>query len=133
MNSVRFSLDLCTVSLLSEVIWVVPYPTIINFIPQIFSRTLNSFRINYYDSCDFKLQSQFQFNVGSSDTVGINMNLRASVLCSIPVGTVKDLNIGEELILIEKKTGKIRRISLNGDCVNAIQSRHIFCEPPRLV
>jgi integrase len=54
-------------------------------------------------------------------TVGINTNLRASDLCRITVGMVKDLDIGGELVLNEKKTGKERRINLNDECVNAIR------------
>ncbi len=54
-------------------------------------------------------------------TIGINTNLRASDLCRLSVGMVKDLDVGDELILHEQKTGKIRRISLNKDCVDAIQ------------
>ncbi|MBT4641225.1 MAG: tyrosine-type recombinase/integrase [Deltaproteobacteria bacterium] len=55
-------------------------------------------------------------------TIGINTNLRASDLCRITVGMVKDLNVGDELILNEKKTGKSRRITLNKVCVRAIQA-----------
>jgi integrase len=53
--------------------------------------------------------------------VGINTNLRASDLCEITVGQVKDLKAGDELVLNERKTGKERRINLNKDCVNVIQ------------
>ena len=55
-------------------------------------------------------------------TVGINTNLRASDLSQITVGMVKDLNVGDELILHERKTGKERRINLNQDCVKAIEA-----------
>lgn len=54
-------------------------------------------------------------------TMGINTNLRASGLCKITVGMVKDLKVGDELVLFEQKTGKERRINLNKDCVDAIQ------------
>ena len=54
-------------------------------------------------------------------TVGINTNLRASDLCRITVGMVKNLQVGGELVIHEKKTGKERRITLNKDCVNSIQ------------
>jgi integrase len=55
-------------------------------------------------------------------TVGINTNLRASDLCRITVGMVRNLKPGEDFILTEKKTGKERRITLNSTCVKAIQS-----------
>ena len=42
-------------------------------------------------------------------TMGINTNLRASDLCRISVGMVKDLKVGDELIIFEQKTGKERR------------------------
>ena len=53
--------------------------------------------------------------------VGINTNLRASDLCRITVEMVKNLKVGDEFVLIEKKTGKERRINLNDECVQAIQ------------
>ncbi len=40
----------------------------------------------------------------------------------ITVGMVKDLKAGEELVLTEKKTKKERRITLNQDCIDAIQN-----------
>ena len=55
-------------------------------------------------------------------TMGINTNLRASDLCRISVGMVKDLKVGDELIIFEQKTGKERRINLNRDCVDVIQN-----------
>lgn len=54
-------------------------------------------------------------------TVGINTNLRASDLCKIKLGMVKDLKVGDELVIYEKKTGKERRITMNKDCVDAVQ------------
>ena len=53
--------------------------------------------------------------------LGINTNLRASDLLKLKVKDVQNLNAGEELTLKEKKTGKQRRINLNGACVKAIQ------------
>lgn len=53
--------------------------------------------------------------------LGINTNLRASDLLKLKVKDVQNLNAGEELTLKEKKTGKQRRINLNGACVTAIQ------------
>ena len=55
-------------------------------------------------------------------TVGINTNLRASDLCLITGGEVRDLQAGDELIIYEKKTGKERRINLNQDCVKSIET-----------
>lgn len=53
--------------------------------------------------------------------VGINTNLRASDLLSIKVGMVRGLKPMGEIELREKKTGKSRRISLNGACIEAIR------------
>ena len=55
-------------------------------------------------------------------TIGININLRASDLLRIKVGQVKDLNPNDEITLIEKKTKKERRITLNKACISAIQA-----------
>jgi integrase len=55
-------------------------------------------------------------------TIGINTNLRASDLCRITVGMVRELKMGDELVLHEKKTGKERRINLNVECVKAIEN-----------
>jgi integrase len=55
-------------------------------------------------------------------TIGINTNLRASDLCQITVGMVRDLKVGDELKINERKTGKPRRINLNQDCVKAIEA-----------
>lgn len=52
--------------------------------------------------------------------VGINTNLRASDLLSIKVGQVRGLNPMDEITLVEKKTGKHRRINLNKNCIDAI-------------
>jgi len=53
---------------------------------------------------------------------GINTNLRASDLVRIKAKDVKDLKAGDELELKEKKTGKLRRITLNKSVVQAIQN-----------
>lgn len=45
--------------------------------------------------------------------VGINTNLRASDLLRIKVGDVRYLKIGEYFTLREKKTGKLRSITVN--------------------
>jgi integrase len=55
-------------------------------------------------------------------TVGINTNLRASDLLQIKVKQVKGLKPGENIELREKKTDKIRRITLNGACMEVIEN-----------
>ena len=54
-------------------------------------------------------------------TVGINTNLRASDLIKLTVGQVKDVLPMGDVELREQKTGKIRRVTLNNACVEAIQ------------
>ena len=54
--------------------------------------------------------------------LGINTNLRASDLLRIKVAQVKDLKPGDEIEIKEKKTGKLRRITLNKAAVTAIQA-----------
>jgi integrase len=54
-------------------------------------------------------------------TVGINTNLRASDLLSLKVGQVRGLKPMDEIELRERKTGKLRRISLNKACIDVIQ------------
>lgn len=51
---------------------------------------------------------------------GINTNLRASDLLSITAGQVRGLKPMDEINLVEKKTGKHRRINLNKTCIDAI-------------
>jgi integrase len=47
-------------------------------------------------------------------TLGINSNLRAIDMLGLKVGDVAHLREGDELVLREKKTGKVRIIPLNG-------------------
>ncbi len=54
--------------------------------------------------------------------LGINTNLRASDLCRITAGLVRDKKPMEDIELREKKTGKLRRISLNKVCVESIHN-----------
>jgi integrase len=61
-------------------------------------------------------------------TVGINTNLRASDLLQIKAGMVRHLKPMDEIELKEKKTGKLRRISLNKSCTDAIQALLKFCQ-----
>lgn len=53
--------------------------------------------------------------------IGINTNLRASDLLRIRVGQVRDLKPGDSVTLKEKKTGKLRMVTLNKSCIQAIQ------------
>ncbi len=53
--------------------------------------------------------------------LGINTNLRASDLLKIKVSQVKHLQADGEITIKEKKTGKMRRINLNGACTSAIE------------
>ena len=55
-------------------------------------------------------------------TLGINTNLRASDLLRLRIGQVKDLKAGDALEIKEKKTSKVRRITLNKACINVIQN-----------
>jgi integrase len=53
--------------------------------------------------------------------LGINTNLRASDLLRITAGMVKDCKPGDEIELKEKKTGKVRRITLNKTVIGAVR------------
>lgn len=53
--------------------------------------------------------------------LGINTNLRASDMLQINVGMVKEKKAGDEIELREKKTRKLRRITLNKKVVDSIQ------------
>ena len=53
-------------------------------------------------------------------TLGINTNLRASDLVNLTIGQVAYLNPGDELCIKERKTGKLRCISLNQKVITAI-------------
>ena len=55
-------------------------------------------------------------------SVGINTNLRASDLSRINAGDVKNLQEGDDFEIKEKKTGKVRRITLNKSVVDSIQA-----------
>jgi integrase len=58
-------------------------------------------------------------------TIGINTNLRASDLLRLKVSQVRHLKPtkgGNELEIVEKKTGKPRRITLNKTCIEAIRN-----------
>lgn len=53
--------------------------------------------------------------------LGINTNLRASDMLQITAGMVRDIKAGDEIELREKKTKKIRRITLNQKVVSSIK------------
>ncbi len=53
-------------------------------------------------------------------TLGINTNLRASDLLRIKAGQVRGLQPLDEIEIREKKTGKVRRISLNRAVIEAV-------------
>jgi integrase len=53
-------------------------------------------------------------------TIGINTSLRASDLVRLTVGQLRDLKPMDELELKEKKTGNLRRISINRACIEVI-------------
>ena len=53
--------------------------------------------------------------------VGINTALRASDLLNLKVYQVKDLKPGNELEIVERKTRKYRRLTLNKAVIEAIQ------------
>jgi integrase len=54
-------------------------------------------------------------------TMGINTNLRASDLIRIKAGDVRQNKPGDDLIIKEQKTGKIRRITLNEAVISAVK------------
>ena len=54
-------------------------------------------------------------------TLGINTNLRAVDLLKIRIGQVRSLKPMESVELREQKTGKMRRVTLNKVCVEAIR------------
>lgn len=56
-------------------------------------------------------------------TIGINTSQRASDLLRLTIGQLRNLRPMDELELKEKKTGKIRRISFNRACIEAIQKQ----------
>ncbi len=55
-------------------------------------------------------------------TLGINTNLRASDLLKIRVGEFRYLEIEDHFELLEKKTKKMRRITINKTVYDAIQN-----------
>ncbi len=54
-------------------------------------------------------------------TLGINTNLRASDLLNLRADQVRNLKPMDEIEIRERKTGKLRRITLNKACVEAMK------------
>ncbi len=54
-------------------------------------------------------------------TLGINTNLRASDLLRLKVRQVMDVEPGGSIEIQEKKTGKIKIVTLNRTCVDAVR------------
>ncbi|MBF0289759.1 MAG: tyrosine-type recombinase/integrase [SAR324 cluster bacterium] len=54
--------------------------------------------------------------------LGINSAYRASDLLSIKVHQVRDLKDGGMIAIKEKKTGKLRRVNVNQNCIDPIQA-----------
>jgi integrase len=54
-------------------------------------------------------------------TLGVNTNLRAGDLLRITVGQVRNLQPGEHFSLKEKKTGKLRDVTVNKNVHEAVQ------------
>lgn len=55
-------------------------------------------------------------------TLGINTNLRASDILRLTLGQVRNVNIGECFTLREKKTSKLRAITMNKTVHEALQT-----------
>ncbi len=53
--------------------------------------------------------------------IGVNTNLRASDILRLTIGQMKEIKPGHEIEIIEKKTKKKRRITLNQEATSAIQ------------
>jgi integrase len=53
---------------------------------------------------------------------GINMAFRAGDLLSIKAKHVRDLNVGDDLVLKEEKTGKLRRVTINESTFAALRT-----------
>ncbi|SMF80395.1 tyrosine-type recombinase/integrase [Pseudobacteriovorax antillogorgiicola] len=53
-------------------------------------------------------------------TLGINSALRASDLLEIPVGKVESLGVGDSFEIREKKTGKLRHVTMNESVLDAL-------------
>lgn len=54
-------------------------------------------------------------------TLGISTNLRVSDICALKIKNVLGIQTGSEIVLVEKKTKKQRRITVNSEVAAAIQ------------
>lgn len=54
--------------------------------------------------------------------IGTNTNLRASDILALRVGQVRGLAARSTIEIREKKTGKVRKVTLNGVCIRAIEA-----------
>jgi integrase len=54
-------------------------------------------------------------------SIGINTGFRVSDILQIKVSDVLDVKPGDDISIKEKKTGKVRRVTLNDTCVRDIQ------------
>ena len=54
--------------------------------------------------------------------LGVNTNLRASDMLALKVGDVKYIKPGDTLTLKEKKTGKLRQVTVNAQVVKTVQN-----------
>lgn len=55
-------------------------------------------------------------------TLGVNTAFRRGDLLTLNVGQVRYLKAGDTLVIKEQKTDKIRSVSLNGACIQALQA-----------
>lgn len=55
-------------------------------------------------------------------TLGVNAAFRGGDLLALNVGDVRNLRVGDELVLKEQKTAKRRAVTLNAACVQALQA-----------
>ena len=62
--------------------------------------------------------------------LGVNTNLRASDLLRITVGQIRHLQPGDHFILREKKTGKLKSITINKTVYDSIIGGKLFSTMP---
>lgn len=54
--------------------------------------------------------------------IGVNTNLRGGDLLRITVGDVRHLSVGESFVVRERKTGKLRRVTINAAVHNVLHT-----------
>lgn len=67
------------------------------------------------------LKDQYSYRDYAMFVIGINTNLRASDLLKLKIHNVKNVKPMEQITLREQKTGKLRTITVNNVCYEAIQ------------